>query len=66
MEEIKGKLLDKIDSLLENADAEDVRKLSEAYADLNRDSLMAQIAKNNSFGVCNCEAGTTKEEKKGE
>jgi len=65
MEELKQKLLDKIDSMLESADAEDLRKLSEAYSLLRKDEVLAKMAENNfgAFGgVCNCEAGTVEKE----
>lgn len=65
MEELKQKLLEKIDSMLEGADAEDVRKLSEAYSLLHRDALMEKLTENrNSLftGVCNCDAGTVEKE----
>ena len=57
MEEAKEKLLDKIDTLLEGADAEDVRKLAEAYSMLNKDVLLEQLAKNGVLG------GATKDDK---
>lgn len=44
MDEVKAKLLDKIDEMLAEADADDVRKLSEAYSSLRRDELLEQIA----------------------
>jgi len=50
LEEVKDALLDKIGFLLENADADDVRTLSEAYANLYRDSLLKKVADQSSTG----------------
>lgn len=47
MDEVKEKLLDKIDGMLAEADADDVRKLSEAYSLLRKDELLEQIAHGN-------------------
>lgn len=61
MDEVKEKLLDKIDELLTGANAEDVKKLSEAYSLLQNDALLEKLTENrNSLftGVCNCDAGT--------
>lgn len=44
IEEVKDKLLEKIDSMLENASVDDVKKLSEAYTNLNRDILLEKMA----------------------
>lgn len=58
MNEVKAKLLEKIDELLKNADAEDVKILSEAYANMNRDNLLEKLAEQNNqlqsgfFGSC--------------
>lgn len=65
MDELKQKLLDKIDSMLEAADAENLRKLSEAYSLLHKDALMEKMteSRNSLFtGICNCEAGTVEKE----
>lgn len=63
MEEVKEKLLDKIDELLTGANAEDVKKLSEAYSLLQKDKLLEQLAENRGLfgGIANCEAGTVQE-----
>ena len=57
MNEVKAKMLDKIDELLKNADAEDVKILSEAYANMNRDIIFEKMAEQNhqmlsGFGGC--------------
>ena len=44
MDEVKEKLLEKIDEMLAEADADDVRKLSEAYSLLRKDELLEQIS----------------------